>query len=240
MELVAGSRSEGLGMDSGWGQEPADTDIMYLYGGGWGVRIGDTESDHSCATGQENSSLIMTQADVPPCYCRVTLTGDIEKVSERMGLTVHRTNPIRKQCTTIILDMYGIMLLYAHLPFPWIILGGILLLLFHHSKPFEECQSWLLYIYCLYQLNWLVSLWGAFCTIPLIWFTLSRYFDFKQVSFIGPCLDYIFSHPIKIFHSIREEVAVNCFVKMTNCGSVFLSSPWAFQRIMWYHIAPRA
>ena len=224
MKLVAGSRSEGLGMDSGWGHEPADIDIMYLYGGGWGVRIGEPGSSHGSAVEEDNNGLMVTMADCPECYCKVGVTGDIQEVGERMGLTVYRTNPIRRQWKTIISDLLGILVLYVNLPFPWIVFGAILLLLFHHAQPFRECQSFLLS----YYYYWLLRPWPcAIGIIVLLWLILSLYYEFEPESLVGRFFDSIFSSD-KNFDSIGAKRAVDCFVKKTHYSKPFLSSPKAF------------
>ena len=229
MELVAGSRSECLGIDSGWGHEPADTDVMYLYGGGWGVRIpGDPVQGNARAVGDNKSGLVMALADRPPCYCTVTFTGYIRKVVARMGETGHRRNPIRSLCKTIMLGIFGILTIYVQVPFPWIVICTVLLFWFRHSHPFRECQPWLFVIYHISSSGLLFTLWGVIFIAPLIWLVLSRHYNFKHASFVVRHFDSICSFPAKTWDSIGAEKAINCFVERKNHNRPFLSSPKAF------------
>ena len=74
-DLVAGSRAEGLGLEEGWGHEPADNDIMSLHGQSWGVHIPDDKdasliNDAEPTESEGESFLEMVDAETP-CFCRL-------------------------------------------------------------------------------------------------------------------------------------------------------------------------
>ena len=152
----------------------------------------------------------------------------MQKVVARMGDTGHRRNPIHSLCNTILLDIFGILALCVELPSACIVLGTVLLLWFHHSHTFRECQPWLFVIHNLVYLDLLFSVWGVICIVPLIWLTLSRYCNFKHDVFIFRSFDFICLFPAQIWDMVGAEKTINCFVKRTHYIRPFLSSPKAF------------
>ena len=70
LPLQSGSRVEGLHLGKGQAPVASDRDIMYLYGGAWGVRV-----ESGCrGIESETSALVMDQSQCPPGYCRVRMT----------------------------------------------------------------------------------------------------------------------------------------------------------------------
>ena len=63
--LTAGSRAEGLALETGWGHPPADIDTMYLYGGRLGVYV---PGGH---TPQASASLQYQPEGCRPAYCKL-------------------------------------------------------------------------------------------------------------------------------------------------------------------------
>ena len=84
-ELVAGSRAEGLGLETGWGHARADTDTMFLYGQCLGVHIPDGQN----ASPMNGSFLEMSEAETP-CFCRVKVNGNVQDLVERIGQVAAR------------------------------------------------------------------------------------------------------------------------------------------------------
>ena len=88
-DLVAGSRAEGLGLEEGWGHEPADNDIMSLHGQSWGVHIPDDKdasliNDAEPTESEGESFLEMVDAETP-CFCRVKVNGRLQDLVNRIG-----------------------------------------------------------------------------------------------------------------------------------------------------------
>ena len=70
LPLRSGSRVEDLHLGKGQATVASDRDIMYLYGGAWGVRV-----ESRCrGIESETSALVMDQSQCPPGYCRVRMT----------------------------------------------------------------------------------------------------------------------------------------------------------------------
>ena len=67
-KLTAGSRAEGLALESNWGHPPVDTDIMFPYGGSLGVYMPE---GHSL---RQNACLEYHCERCPPAYCRLEVT----------------------------------------------------------------------------------------------------------------------------------------------------------------------
>ena len=86
LELLAGSRAEGLHLAKGQGPAASDRDIMYLYGGTWGVHV---ESGYH-GIDPNTSALVMEQAQCPPGYCQVRMPTVEEPVIQCMAQTLMR------------------------------------------------------------------------------------------------------------------------------------------------------
>ena len=173
MKLVAGSRSEGLGIDSNWGHEPADIDTMYLYGGCWGVRFDDLGSDHG-SIGEEYSGLSIHQGGLPPCYCRVASHGDTWSRFCQMAQIVSSTNSLAQLMKSLWLDVYGIMSLDQQVSFPSLVFPAVLLIFFHRTNPIRQCETALFAMYSMMTWSQAFSQVGAFCVTPLVFFAISR------------------------------------------------------------------
>ena len=134
-DLVTGSRAEGLGIEEGWGHEPADADIMFLHGQSWGVSIPNEEVvSMTDGKGVEGSVvepfLEMTDADVL-CFCRVKVNGRLEDLVDRIGQGIAHgtTTPVEIKagilmvgalavCTVMypVMTMMGMMGIFASAP----------------------------------------------------------------------------------------------------------------------------
>ena len=111
VRLVTGSRAEGFVLEEHWGQEWADQDNMWIYGGAWGVTLDNCNSNDTftrntcpndckwdfqeriqnllqcCLSSKGNLSnphLVLDKTNCPSGYSRLRVEGDPEELAKRM------------------------------------------------------------------------------------------------------------------------------------------------------------
>ena len=106
-ELLTGSAAEGLGVPYYHGKLfPGSDDMMYLYGGVWGVRVADDEQ-----TGLHQTPFVMSQINCPAGYCRVKVTAVDDAMMERMAQTMVRGGSYPAQEAFMVMSNVGVMAL---------------------------------------------------------------------------------------------------------------------------------
>ena len=83
LELLVGSRAEDLHLENCLDQAASDRDVMYLYGGAWGVHVNSECHD----VAEASSLLVMDETDCYPGYSHVRFTTLDEPMIERMSQT---------------------------------------------------------------------------------------------------------------------------------------------------------
>ena len=92
LELVTGSRPEGLAMLDGTGYDEADMDTMYLHGGVWGVQMPSGGEDGARAE-PERPYLVLNGESCPPGYTRAQIIGDVTAMADKLGRWIQRGAP---------------------------------------------------------------------------------------------------------------------------------------------------
>ena len=92
LELVTGSRPEGLAMADGTGYDEADMDNMYLHGGVWGVEMPSEDGDGAKAE-PEKPYLVVNGESCPPGFTRVQIIGDVTAMADKLGRWIQRGAP---------------------------------------------------------------------------------------------------------------------------------------------------
>ena len=146
LELLVGSRAEKLYLEKSHDQAASDHDIMYLYGGAWGVHVNSECHDVAKAS----SLLVMDETDCYPGYSRIRFTNLDEPIIERMSQTYKSGGKFVHN----IIFLWYLFILFMSFKLPhgillWICAGTVTHMgtrIQHIRNKFVKCIIFLLYL----------------------------------------------------------------------------------------------